>query len=314
MSGPSRVPMPVDELAAWLGQGTFFLWRSQRIFVADAGQGSAMLLIHGYPTASYDWHRVWRPLASRFRVLAPDLLGLGFSDKPLGHAYRIADHADMIEDLLSHTGQRQVHVVAHDLGVSVAQELLARQRERPTGYQIRSLVLLNGGLCPEAYHPRPIQRLLASPLGAWLAPRMPRWAVERTIRSLFAPERPPSAELLDHFWQLIRHNGGLQVAHAAGRFWVDRLKHRDRLVAPLLSRAVPCRLINGSADPNSGDHMAQRYRALLPQADIVRLPGVGHWPQLEVPEAVTESLLEFVLQHEHGRHPGVAQATNLRRA
>jgi pimeloyl-ACP methyl ester carboxylesterase len=95
---------------------------------------------------------------------------------------------------------------------------------------------------------------------------------------------------------------------------VDRLKHRDRLVAPLLSRAVPCRLINGSADPNSGDHLAQRYRALLPQADIVSLPGVGHWPQLEVPEAVTESLLEFVLQHEHGRHPGVAQATNLRQA
>lgn len=296
--------MRADALADWRRQGTFFLWRSRRIFVASAGAGSTMLLIHGYPTASYDWHRLWRPLASRFRVLAPDLLGLGFSDKPSGHAYRIADHADMIEDLLSHTGLRQVHVVAHDLGVSVAQELLARQLEGQTEYQIRSLVLLNGGLCPEAYHPRPIQRLLASPLGPWLGPRMPRRAVERAIRSLFAPGRPPSAELLDHFWQLITHNEGLQVAHAAGRFWVDRLEHRDRLVEPLLSRAVPCRLINGSVDPNSGDHMARRYRALVPQADIVSLPDVGHWPQIEAPELVIESLLEFVGRHEQGAHQG----------
>ncbi len=303
MSGTSCMSMPVDDLATWFRQGTFFLWRSQRIFVADAGQGSAVLLIHGYPTASYDWHRVWRPLTSRFRVLAPDLLGLGFSDKPLEHTYRIADHADMIEDLLSHLGQRQVHVVAHDLGVSVAQELLARQLEGQTDCQIRSLVLLNGGLCPEAYRPRPVQRVLASPLGPWLGPRMPRWAVERSIRSLFAPGHPPSAKLLDDFWQLIRHNDGLQIAHATGQFWVDRLKHRDRLVEPLLSQVVPCRLINGSADPNSGDHMAQRYRVLLPQADIASLPGVGHWPQIEVPGVVTELLLDFILRYEHGAAP-----------
>ena len=282
-------------LDAWQRQGRYIDWRGHRVFVAQAGRGPALLLIHGYPIGSYDWHAVWEALAKRFTVIAPDMLGLGFSDKPAGHAYSLQDHADLHDALIERLGLRRLSVMAHDLGVSVAQELLARQHADARRPRIESVVLLNGGLCPEAYQPRVIQRLLSSPLGPWIGPHIPRAAFDRSVRTLFGPKTPASAELLDDFWRLVTHNDGLRVVHRVGRFYVDRLALRDRLVEPLLRRTVPIRLINGAADPNSGRHMAERYRELVPGADIVSLEQVGHWPQIEAPQAVLAAALPFLV-------------------
>lgn len=82
------------------------------------------------------------------------------------------------------------------------------------------------------------------------------------------------------------HGDGRRVTHSVGRFILDRVALRDRLVAPLVRRRVPVRLVNGSLDPNSGAHMARRYRELVPEADVVDLPRIGHWPQLEAPAEV----------------------------
>lgn len=286
--------MTTAALGAWQRQGRTIDWRGHRVFVAQAGRGPALLLIHGYPIGSYDWHAVWDVLATRFTVIAPDMLGLGFSDKPTGHAYSLQDHADLHDALIERLQLKRLSVMAHDLGVSVAQELLARQLADARRPRIESVVLLNGGLCPEAYQPRVIQRLLSSPLGPWIGPHIPRSAFDRSVRRLFGPRTPASPELLDDFWRLVTHNHGLRVAYAVGRFYVDRLACRDRLVEPLLRRTVPIRLINGAADPNSGRHMAERYRALVPSADIVSLEQVGHWPQIEASQAVLAAALPFL--------------------
>jgi pimeloyl-ACP methyl ester carboxylesterase len=183
--------------------------------------------------------------------------------------------------------------VAHDLGVRVAQALLVRREQGLPGARVQSLVLLNGALCPEAYRPRPVQRLLATPLGPWLGPRLPRRLVQRTLAGLFGPHTPPSAALLDDFWALIEAGGGRRVVHAVGRFWQTPPALRDRLVGALQRMNAPLRLINGSLDPNSGEAMVQRWLTLQPEADVVRLSDVGHWPQIEAPAETAEAILAF---------------------
>jgi pimeloyl-ACP methyl ester carboxylesterase len=281
-------------LAEWLRGGACHDYRGHQIFVQTAGTGPALLLIHGYPTSSYDWHAVWEPLCAHFTVIAPDMLGMGFSAKPAHYNYSIQDHADMHESLIKALGLRAVHVMAHDLGVSVAQELLARREQDATLPPIASLTLLNGGVCPEAYRPRPIQRLLASPLGSWIGPHVSKAAFDRAICSLFGQGMPPSRDLLNDFWSLVNYHDGRKVTHLVGRFWRERLGLRDRLLAPLLRSTVPVRFINGASDPNSGRHMMDSYRALSPDEDIVSLEGIGHWPQIEAPAAVALSFLGFV--------------------
>jgi pimeloyl-ACP methyl ester carboxylesterase len=289
----SNAPALLPALQQWLDGGTFLEHAGRRHFVRRGGSGPPLLLVHGYPFSSFDWHRVWDRLATSHSLVAPDMLGMGFSDKPERHVYSIAGHADLFEAVLANEGLDRVRVLAHDLGVSVVQEMLARQQTDAKLPRFTSIVFLNGGLFPETYRPRWIQRALSSPLGDWLGPRVPRRMFERALARVFGPETQPSAADFETFWQLLNHRHGLRVTHAVGRFTSDRTRFRDRYVGALVASAVPMRLINGSLDPNSGAHMARRYRELVPNADVVDLPRIGHFPQLEDPHAVGEAALGF---------------------
>lgn len=278
----------------WLSQGKFLSYRDNKVFVRIAGSGPALLLIHGYPTASYDWHRVWMALSKHYTLYAVDMLGMGLSAKPAGLAYSIHEHADLHEWLIRIMGLERVCLMAHDLGVSVTQEMLARRMASLRLAKIDAVVMLNGGIFPEAYRPRLILRILSSPLGPLIGSQMSRAAFGRTLSALFGLNNQPEEVLLDDLWALVTHNEGLRITHRVGRFWQERLALRDRLVEPVLKRAFPLLFINGTSDPNSGQHMVDRYRALVDGANVLCLPGVGHWPQLEQPEIVAAHTLRFL--------------------
>lgn len=285
---------------AWRAAGRVHAHRGHEFFYAEQarepGADRALLLIHGFPTASWDWHKVWDALAASFpRVIAPDMLGFGFSAKPADYAYSILDQADLLEDLLRHLGVRRVHLLAHDYGDTVAQELLARHLERGAGAapQIDSCVLLNGGLFPEVHRARTIQKLLLTPLGPLLSRLMNRRGFDRSFAAIFGANTQPSAEELAQFWSLIQHNGGTRIMHKLIRYMPERLAHRGRWVGALQRTAVPLRVINGPDDPVSGAHMVARYRELVPNPDTVVLPGIGHYPQTEDPAGVLKAFLDF---------------------
>lgn len=260
---------------------------------SDTGERPALLLIHGYPTSSWDWSGLWAPLQARFgRLIAADMLGFGFSDKPPRHAYSLMEQADLQEALLDHLGVRKVHVLAHDYGVSVAQELLARSAEG-RGPRLLSVTLLNGGLFPETHRATVSQRLLRSPLGGLMARLMNQRRFERAFCEVFAPQTRPSTIELHDFWTLVSGDGGARALRRLIRYIDERRRHRERWVGALTATSVPIRLINGPVDPVSGAHMVARYRELVPNPDVVSLDGIGHYPQLEAPDRTLRAFFEF---------------------
>ena len=285
-------------LHEWRAAGLTFTYRGHEIFYRDEGAGDALLCVHGFPTASWDWHALWPALTARFRVIAPDMLGFGFSAKPRDYAYSIHDQATLHEELLAALGIGRVHVLAHDYGDTVAQELLARHDERrATGEPapaIRSLCFLNGGLFPETHRPRLVQRLLIGPLGPLVARLVNERGFARSFRAIFGPETQPSAADLEDFWILVATGGGARIAHKLIRYMEERRRFRGRWVGALQRTTVPLRVIDGAADPVSGRHMTERYRELVPHPDVVVLEGIGHYPQVEAPDAVLRHYLAFV--------------------
>ena len=265
----------------------------RRIFVrsAIAPGKPPLLLIHGYPTASYDWHRLWPALAERYSLYALDLLGFGMSEKPADSQYPIALQTDLCMAVLDHYGVSEAHVLAHDYGDTVAQELLARELEGRL--RLASVCFLNGGLFPETHRARKVQKLLALPvIGPLLARRMSYRRFEAAMLSI-SGRQPPAREELTDLWQLIeREEGRLALARLIG-YMEQRRRNRERWVGALVRSSVPRRLICGAVDPVSGAHLAARYRELVPAADVVLLEGVGHYPQLEEHERVLEEYLRF---------------------
>lgn len=290
-----------DLLDAWYRDAATFSFGGHRIVYRDTGpqpDRPAIVCIHGFPTASWDWHRVWDGLAVHGRVLAADMLGFGRSDKPSRHRYSLLEQADLHEALLGHLGIRAVHLVAHDYGDTVAQELLARyasrKLRREAGLRIQSVLLLNGGLFPEAIRPRPVQRLLNGPAGALVGRLMTERLFRRSFTAVFGPQTQPSPSELRAFWMLVTANGGLRVAHRLSRYQAERRWYRARWAGVLERPPVPVRFVAGAQDPVSGQAMIDRYRALVPDADVVVLSDIGHYPQVEAPAPVLSAWAAFV--------------------
>ena len=272
---------------AWEAAGRRFDFRGHRVFLRTDGAADAppLLLIHGFPTASWDWCKLWAELAQTQRLVAADMLGLGFSAKPRGHRYTVAEQADLFLAALAEAGVGECAILAHDLGDTVAQELIARALEGRLPVRLRGVMLLNGGLFPETHRPVLLQKLLLSPLGPLVARLSSRGKLGANLTAIAGDLKPTAAEL-DAMWHLMSRDGGLAALPGLIRYMVERRENRERWVGALQRCPVPLTIINGSADPISGAHMVARLRELQIKADIVELAHVGHYPQIEAPQAV----------------------------
>ena len=281
--------------ATWRESGSYFEFDGYRIFHRVDGDPAApvLVLVHGFPTASWDYEKVWPELTKRYRVVTLDMLGFGFSDKPYRHDYSIIEQADIFDKLMRKVGVGDYHLFAHDYGASVGQELIARDLEGGRRPRLRSVCFLNGGLFPETHRKIFTQKLLLSPLGPLASLLTSKASVGRDMKVLFGPKVPPSAATIDGVWELMMCNRGTMIMHRLIRYIPDRIDHRDRWVAAIQRRDIPIRLIDGMLDPVSGAHMARHYRELVPDADVVELSDIGHYPQVQAPKAVLKAYFDF---------------------
>ncbi len=282
----------------WKNSGQFFTYKNQhQIFYQETGNGETLLLIHGFPTASWDWNKIWNSLEEKYHLVAPDLIGFGFSDKPKKYNYSIMDQADLIEGFLKKKKITSAHILAHDYGDTVLQEVLSRFIDRKNsgekGFEIQSVVLLNGGLFPETHQALPIQKLLISPIGGLLVHFLNRKKLKKSFDNIFGKETQATEKEMDEFYALMEYNNGRLIFHKLIRYMSDRKKYRERWVAALQNSPIPILLIDGAADPISGKHMTERYRELIPNPVIVLLEKIGHYPQTESPEEVLKAYFDF---------------------
>jgi pimeloyl-ACP methyl ester carboxylesterase len=219
------------------------------------------------------------------------LLGFGYSDKPKNIKYTISQQANIVQGLISRMGIDDFHLITHDYGDTVAQELLSRHLERPIG--ILSCTLLNGGLFPKTHRPRLIQRLLAGPFGGVVSGLLSYEKFAKSFSEVFGRDTQPTETELQAFWKLIILQDGQRIYHKLIRYMSERRKYRRRWVGALQQSTIPLALINGLEDPISGRHMVQRYREIVSDKYIYELAEIAHYPQTESPELVLKAFFEF---------------------
>jgi len=277
----------------WYEQAGTFSWNSNDVAYRDYGDGPPMLMIHGFPTAGCDWSGIGASLSRQFRLLVPDLLDYGWSKNPSRKTWHIHDQADMLEALLAKNGVTECEVVAHDVGDTVAQELLARHNEGSLGFSIRSLILMNGGIFPQHHRARTVQKLLLSPIGPLIAALARKDRFMGNLAALFGPDTQPGPEETDVLWKIAVGANGKQSFARRIRYMQDRLDHEDRWVGALKRTSVPMMMINGLTDPVSGGHVCDVIEAELPEMKIARLARIGHFPPLEAVDQCTKNILNF---------------------
>jgi pimeloyl-ACP methyl ester carboxylesterase len=278
-------------VTAWRERGRDEKFRGHSIHVFDrGGRGPVLVFLHGFPSSSYDW-RLLLDLETEDAVLAPDFLGFGLSDKPRDHDYTLHWQADLVEELVRRRAEGgPVVLVAHDMGTSVATELMARDIDGSLEMEIAGVLLLNGSMVQGAASPTLGQRILRSPVG----PVFSRLSSERFFRqqfgSIFSPGHPLSDQEADDQWSLICAGGGRTLNHKTILYMEERFRHADRWHGALRSWPGPLSIAWGMLDPVATERVLDAVVELSPAAPVTRFGDLGHYPQIEDPARVAEAL------------------------
>lgn len=259
--------------------------------VPGPARATPITLLHGFPSSSHDWAKIAPALCERAPLLACDFLGFGASEKPPEHDYSLHEQTDLVQALWEREGVRETILVAHDYAVSVAQELLARRAEGTLAVELRAVHLLNGGLYPDLHRRQPTQDALLDPeQGPRIGELMNEQLLVAGLKPTFAEDYDAAADSVE-MWQAMEREQGQRIGHLLIRYVTDRERYEDRWVQALEQTDVPRSFVWGMLDPVSGAHMAERIRERLPDAPLLALEDVAHWPQLEAPSRVAAALL-----------------------
>jgi pimeloyl-ACP methyl ester carboxylesterase len=276
---------------AWRGRGADEEFRGHRIHQFERGGSDPLLLfLHGFPSSSYDWRLVFER-ETEHAVLAPDFLGFGLSEKPRDHDYTLHWQADLVEELVRrHRDFGPVFIVAHDMGTSVASELMARDLDDSLEMEIAGVLLLNGSMVQDAASPTLGQRLLRSAVG----PLFSRLSSERFFRqqfgSIFSSGHPLTDEEAEDQWALVCAGGGRTLSHKTIRYMEERFRHAERWHGALRDWPKPLSLAWGMMDPVATERVLDAILELRPAAEVTRFDDLGHYPQIEDPGRVAAVL------------------------
>jgi len=262
----------------------------------DEGSGPAVVLLHGFPLSSYLWRGLRPALASRHRVIAPDLLGLGVSDKPAGAPLGIRAQAAYMSELLTHLGLDRVALVGHSTGGGVAQLLVERRDD------VETLILIDT-IAFDRWPTEAIGEIQVLP-----AERETHESADLVVRSALrlgtvedqltdddvqaylAPWTPPAR--VDGLFRFARALDGIG------------LKQLERSMA---NWALPTLILWGEDDPFHPVDVAERLNAAIPSSALGLVPGCGHFLPDEAPETIFPIIAEYLranyLRLPHGHRP-----------
>ena len=280
-----------DVLQGWMSEGCFCYLDDVDLFYRVSGEEQDdlpwLVCFHGFPTSSWDWHLLLPHLEQNHRVLVFDFPGYGLSGKPPGRNYSLLRQLDAAEALLDHLGIQSFDLLAHDMGASVACELLRRREQGEYRFRLSSLTLLNGGVYMELHRALLTQKLLRTPLLGAVTARLTSWRVFRLQypRVYARPEQFDEAHYRAQ-WSLLLHNNGRHTLHKVAGYMRERRRLGEAWTGPLERLDLPLNVIWGKQDPIAIYAIAERLCARNSGSEIHTLDEIGHYPQLEAPDRV----------------------------
>jgi pimeloyl-ACP methyl ester carboxylesterase len=284
-----------DALQSWMAGGCFVHLDEVELFYRTSGRGNTqrpwLVCFHGFPTSSWDWHLLLPFLDKTHRVLVFDFPGYGLSGKPAQRDYSLKRQLDAAEALLNFLGIREFNLLAHDMGNSVACELLRRREAGGYHFELKSLTLLNGGIYMELHQPLLTQRLLRTPVLGAVTARLTSWRIFRLqYPRVYADPRQFDEGHYRSQWSLLLNNDGRRTLHKVAGYMHERKRMGERWTGPLHRLELPFRVIWGKRDPIAVYDIALKLCSQNQAAILTTLDNIGHYPQLEAPERVAEVL------------------------
>jgi pimeloyl-ACP methyl ester carboxylesterase len=273
-----------------------------RVFTVDVPaigpeEHDPLLVLHGFPTSSFDYAAVLDGLRAGRRVLLLDMLGYGLSAKP-DRAYSMALQADIAAAFVTQLGLDRLALLTHDMGDTVGGELLARRAEGAWAVEVTRRVLTNGSIYIDQAHLTNGQQFLLGLPDEMLPADSPLDAASlaRSLRDTFSPLTPPvppgwPTDPLPEAAAQVVHGDGQLLLPRLIRYIEERRANERRFTGAIENDPAPLHVVWGMDDPIAVPSMVDTLLAARPDATATRLEGVGHYPMMESPQRFLDAVL-----------------------
>jgi len=286
----------------WKSKGGFITVNDRKLFIIDTSSffssedqvpSKTMVVLHGYPTSSYDYYKVLPELSKHYRVIIHDHLGFGFSDKPLDYSYSLLDQADLALQLWQQLGVKKVHLLAHDYGTSIATEIIARNNNHELTIEIEKLTLCNGSMHIELSQLRTIQKLLKNKwLGKYVA-KLTTYAIfSKNLRNVYFDKTKVSNNELKDMWMQLDYNEGRKVIHKLSQYINERYTYWNRWIGALKETNLQTNIVWAKNDPVAVPAIARLIATEISNNKLFWIENTGHFPMLENPDEWLNCILK----------------------
>lgn len=282
----------------WEKLGKYTKVFDRTIFMIDSENQSdskkeTLVILHGYPTSSYDYHKVLPQLAKKYRVILHDHLGFGFSEKPLDFSYSLIEQADIALQLWKQLSLKKVVLLAHDYGTSVCTEIIARHNKQQINLQIDKLILSNGSIHIEFSKLRTIQKLLKNKYtGKWVAKLTNYPIFKKNMRNVYFDKTKVTDKELKEMWLQLEYNNGRNVIHLLSNYINERYYFWHRWVGALKETSINTTIIWAENDPIAIPKIAELLHKEISDNKIFWMKNCGHFLMLEQPKEWSSLVLK----------------------
>jgi haloalkane dehalogenase len=263
-----------------------------RVHYIDEGRGEPLLFVHGTPTWSFEFRHLIAALRDRYRCIAPDHLGFGLSERPLGFPYTPEAHAANLSAFVDRLELDRFTLIVHDFGGPIALPIAMRDRT-----PVAKLVILNSWCWPFAESTDAIRkaRIAGGGFGRWLY-KYANASLRLIMPSAYGDRRKLTPAIHRQYLAVFEDRASrVLVLHALAKallgsheFFASLWRDAERL------RRIPSLLVWGLKDSAFPPHQLERWRRLLPAARVAALEDAGHWPHEEDPGRVISELEMFL--------------------
>lgn len=279
---------PFSEIRRLVPEDSFLRLGDQLVHVEQAGAGEPVVLLHGFGASTYAWRKIIPGLAARFHVIAIDLNGFGYTQRPKDfESYTREGQADLVLRVMDALGIQKAHLAGHSYGGGITIWLASRHPER-----VRSMVLVDSSAPTYSNDRRSrlagLRPVASLALRALLRPG----SVRRSLINSVYDDSLVTPELVQAYYDRLRVEGVLD-AYVGLTAPVRKSPEPVRLE----SIEVPVLLVWGADDRLIPAEDGRRAAGQFPHGEFALLERTGHIPMEEKPEELLQAMLPFLERH-----------------
>ena len=275
--------------------------RDGEMHYLDEGSGPPILFVHGTPTNSYEYRHLIAALSKRYRCIAPDHLGFGESSRPPSFAYTPEAHAAVLREFVERLGLDDFTLVVHDFGGPIGLPLItdhpSHSPHPPHSPHVSRLILMNTWAWPLDDDPKMARgaRFIGGAIGRFLY-RYANASLRLIMPSAYGDRKKLTPEIHRRYLDVFGdRDARVLVLHALAKSLLGSRSHYQSLLDRLdRLRAMPVLIVWGMKDSAFQPYQLERWRQLLPGAQVETIEGAGHWPHEEEPGRVVAAIERFL--------------------